>query len=66
MSVVLNGEAEVPLLRIAGAFEDILPGSHQLDDRQGKIGKVIRIGSLTLYQKLVERFGIRIGGKLSA
>ena len=66
MSVVLDSEAEMPLFRISGALEDILARSHQFDPRQRKVGKMIGIGSFTLDQKSIERFGIRNGGKPAA
>ncbi len=61
MGVVLNGEAEVSLLRIAGAFQNILTGSHQLDHSQRQIGKVVRIRSFALHQELIQRLGVRFG-----
>jgi hypothetical protein len=43
----------VPLFRVPRAFEDILAWSHQLDDRQRKVGKMIGIGSLTLASRFL-------------
>ena len=63
MRVVLNRQAEVALFRIARTLQDVLARSDQLDDCQREISKVIGIGGLALDQKIVERFGIRNGGK---
>jgi len=66
VSVVLDSKPEMPLFPISGALEDILARSHQFDDRERKVGKMIGIGSLTLDQKIIERFGIWNAGKLAA
>src|SRR6202030_2968926 len=66
VSVVLYSKTEVPLFRVTRAFENILAWPHQLDYGQRKVGKMIGICSLTLDQKLVESFGIGLGGKLLA
>jgi hypothetical protein len=46
------------LLGIAGAFQDVLARTHQFDDRQRQIGKVIGIRCLARRQEVVERFRI--------
>ena len=40
MRVVLDGEAEVPGLGIAGPLEHVLARPHQLDDRERQVGEV--------------------------
>ena len=64
VGVILDRQAEVSLFRIAGPLEHVLARSHQLDDRQRQVGKMIGIRRLAREQELVERF--RVGRRRQA
>ena len=59
MRVVLHGQSEVPLGRLAGHFERVFARAQQLDDGQRKVGKAHRVGLAALGQEGIQRSGVR-------
>ncbi len=61
MRVVVGGQREVALRRVAGASQHVFAGAHQLHHRERNIGIVDRIGSFAALQELIEGAGIGRG-----
>ena len=66
VSVILDRQAEVARRGIAGALENVFSGADQLDDSKREVSKMIGVGGFALQEKIVQRFGIRVGRKFLA
>jgi len=55
MRVVADRQSEMPARIFAGPLDDVFAAADQLNDRERKIGKMIGVGRLPLFEKCGQR-----------